>query len=211
MTKLRAAAAAALMLLVWSAATNADSYGPWNLTVQPGGGSAALPMAGGGDVSMRRDGNSLHVVVRGPRAGLASLCLGSESRIRILHASAAVGEAVYERDGARWLRRTNFDFKLRDGGTGPPTEADRQAYLTAMGWVANSSRTGDAPREFTVRLGDDAAFLGVTFLATSESMALSHWPASMHDDCRAVKVAQGFLPDTAAFDPASWHRISRVP
>lgn len=58
-------------------------------------------MIGGGEVSILRTGDELHVVVTGPKAGLASLCVADDSRVRILHASAAVGEAIYERAAAR--------------------------------------------------------------------------------------------------------------
>jgi hypothetical protein len=66
------------------------------------------PMTGGGEVSIRRDGEDLRVSVRGRRAGLASLCIGDHSRVRILHASAAVGEATYEREGERWALKSGF-------------------------------------------------------------------------------------------------------
>jgi hypothetical protein len=59
--------------------------------------TAPLPMIGGGEVTLRQDGDDLRVTVTGPRAGLASVCVGDESRVRILHASAAIGEAAYER------------------------------------------------------------------------------------------------------------------
>jgi hypothetical protein len=168
---------------------------------------ASSPMVGGGQVTLRHDGNDLHVAVTGPRAGLASLCVGDESRVRILHASAAIGEAAYERSAERWVLKSKFEFKLRDTRTGPPSEADRTQYLSTMGWVANASRTGDVTRTFTVHLGERIRYLGVTYLATDEPMALSHWPASMDDGCREMKIAQGYLPDTAQFRPAGWHRI----
>ena len=169
--------------------------------------TAPKPMIGGGEVTMRQDGDDLRVTVTGPRAGLASLCVGDESRVRILHASAAVGEATYERSGDRWILKAGFDFKLRDTRTGPPSDADRTLYLSTMGWVANASRTGDPVRVFTVRLSEPIRFVGITFLATDEPMAMSHWPASMDDDCRALKIAQGYLPDSALFRPMSWHRL----
>ena len=53
----------------------------------------------------------------------------------------------------------------------------------------------------------DVRFLGVTFLTTDEPMTMSHWPASMEDDCRAVRIAQGHLAETAQFRPATWHRV----
>jgi hypothetical protein len=169
--------------------------------------AAPLPMIGGGEVTLRQEGEALRVTVTGPRAGLASLCVGDDSRVRILHASAALGEATYEKSGDRWMLKSGFEFKLRDARTGPPSEADRAQYLSTMGWVANASRAGDPVRAFTVHVSERTRFLAVTFLATDEPMTLSHWPASMDDGCREMKVAQGYLPDTAQFRPAGWHRI----
>jgi hypothetical protein len=169
--------------------------------------AAPSQMVGGGQVTLRQDGGDLHVTVTGPRTGLASLCIGNESRVRILHASAAIGEAAYERSAEQWVLRSKLEFKLRDTRTGPPSEADRTQYLSTMGWVANASRSGDVTRTFTVHLGERIRYLGVTYLATDEPMALSHWPASMDDGCREMKIAQGYLPDTAQFRPAGWHRI----
>jgi hypothetical protein len=168
---------------------------------------AATPMAGGGEVSLRRDGDTMHVVVVGPRAGLASLCVGDESRVRILHASAAVGEATYARSGESWTLTSGFDFKLRESRTGSPSESERRQFLTEMGWVANASNAGDPRREFTIRLAKTREFVGVTFYVTSEPAGISHWPAQMDDDCRAVKVAQGYLPERASFRPDRWHQI----
>jgi hypothetical protein len=165
------------------------------------------PMTGGGQVSLRRDGNILHITVSGPRKGLASLCVAEESRVRILHASAALGEAAYEKRGEVWTLASGFDFKLRDSRTGPPSEADRRGYFETMGWSANSSNAGAPVREFAIRLTDSIRSLGVAFLSIDEPMAVSYWPASMDDDCRANQIAQGYLPKSAQFRPSTWHAM----
>ena len=172
-------------------------------------GDQQSPMAltGGGEVTLSRTGEFLDVAVEGPRAGLASLCVGDDSRVRIMHASAAVGEANYEKDGDRWILKSGFEWKLRDARTGPPTEEQVNAFLASVGWTANASRAGDPRRNFRIRLTERTRYLAVTFLTTDEPMAVSHWPADMNDDCRAVKVAQGFLPQTARFDPDDWHQV----
>jgi hypothetical protein len=167
----------------------------------------AAPMSGGGELAVRRAGEMLQVVVTGPRPGLASLCVGDESRVRILHASAAVGEATYVRSNGGWTLTSGFDFKLRDSRTGPPSESSRREFLTNMGWIANASNAGDPRREFSIQLSSALTFLGAAFYATSEPARVSHWPPQMDDDCRAVKVVQGFLPAQASFRPATWHPI----
>jgi hypothetical protein len=172
------------------------------------GQPAVHELTGGGSLSIRRDGDQLLVSVTGPRAGLASLCLGDGSRVRILHASAAIAEAIYEKSGADWTLASGFgQFALRETRTGPPPEADRRAFFDAKGWVANASNAGTVAREFTIRVDQRARYLGVAFYATSAPEAVSYWPATMSDDCRAVKVAQGFLPATAQFRPDSWYPV----
>ena len=164
-------------------------------------------MIGGGEVSIRKTAGELHVVVTGPRAGLASLCAADDSRVRILHASAAIGEATYDRAAGAWLLKSTFDFKLRDSRRdGPSADADRSQYFNVMGWVANASNAGNPRREFRIRLAG-LRFLGITFMTTDEPMAVSYWPSTVTDDCTSVKVAQGFLPERAEFQPATWHRI----
>lgn len=166
------------------------------------------PLSGGGEVSLRQDGSSLHVAIKGPRAGLASLCVGDDARVRILHASAAVGEATYEKAGDHWKLTSGFEWKLRDSPrTGAPSQADVSQFLADKGWVANASSAGAPSRAFTIRLSDRIRFVGITFLAIDEPMSVSHWPAAMADDCRALKVAQGYLPDTARFNPSAWHHV----
>jgi hypothetical protein len=175
---------------------------------QPSGfRNVAAQLEGGGDVAVRRAVDALHVTVTGPRAGLASLCVGNESRVRILHASAAVGDALYERTGDAWVLKRGFEWKLRDSGTDPPAAEASDEFFATSGWTANPSRTGAPRRDFTIALSADVRFVGVAFLSTGDPMAVSHWPSSIDDDCRAVKVAQGYLPETARFTPQRWHKV----
>ena len=164
-------------------------------------------LVGGGEVSIVRDAEVWRVTVTGPAAGLASLCLADESGVRILHASAAVGEGLYERSGDTWALESGFDFKLRDKPKNPKADAERDAFFKSKGWLANADNSGTRPREFVIRQSDKPRWLGVTFFTTSEPMAVSYWPEAMDDDCRAKKVAQGYLDPTAQFHPERWHRL----
>ena len=173
-------------------------------------GATTAALAGGGTVRILPRGEFVYVAVHGPRAGLASLCAAKGGVVRILHASAAVGEARYERGVSTWKQTSAFDFKLRDAPRAgrSPTSPEYADYLRAAGWVANSSAAGSPDREFQVR-ADAIDALGVTFLATSEPMSLSYWPATIADDCTSTPIAQGYLPASASFDPSTWHRLNR--
>ena len=88
------------------------------------------------------------------------------------------------------------------------SERPDEQFFASTGWTANPSRTGDPQRNFRIRVTDRTRYLGVTFLTTSEPMAVSYWPAAINDDCRAVKISQGYLPETARFDPRNWHKVN---
>ena len=120
-------------------------------------------LTGGGEVSIVRDADVWRVTVTGPKAGLASLCLADETSVRILHASAAVGEGVYERSGDTWALGSGFDFKLRDKPKNPKADAERDAFFAAKGWLANADNSGTRPREFVIRHSDEPRWLGVTW------------------------------------------------
>jgi hypothetical protein len=166
-----------------------------------------LAMTGGGDVVVSREADLLRVSITNARRGLAHLCVAEDSKVRILHASAALGEAVYERHGAGWRLVSGFEFTLRDRRDTPPSPAERDAFLKATGWLANSDNSGKAPREFSLRLSPTIKSVAAVYLALDEPMSVSHWPATVADDCAATKMVQGFLAPQAQFSPGEWFSL----
>lgn len=170
-------------------------------------GARREPLLGGGEVSLLSRGEFLYVSVRGPGKGLASLCVAKGKSVRILHASAALGDATFERWGDVWMKRKGFVWTLREAPHGGPSDEAKADALARSGWLSNASAHGSPDREFQI-LARDVEAIGVTFLAT-DTMTVSSWPSSMNDDCRRAKIAQGYLPDTARFEPATWARIAK--
>ncbi len=201
---------AAILLILFFAATLAAApridgvIGPdeW-------AGARRQALEGGGEALLLREGDVLYVAVAGPRPGIASLCVGNDTRVSILHASAALGTATYEKDGAQWRRRRNFEYVVRDSPrTGPPSEEEKAKHLAEEGWLANSSRSAAPAREFAVRLTPERVALGVAFLGTDDPPAVSHWPSTIGDDCKAVRLGQGWADEVQRFAPMTWDPIA---
>jgi hypothetical protein len=171
-------------------------------------GAMTERLEGGGTLRLLQRGEFLYIAVEGLGPGLASVCAARGATVRILHASAAVGEARYERGAAGWTKMKGFAWRLRDSPrSGPPAVAQNDEFLRDAGWLANPNASGSPQREFQIRAADVDA-IGVTFLTTTEPMKIARWPATIKDDCGNLRVAQGFLPESTTFDPASWYRVS---
>jgi hypothetical protein len=155
-------------------------------------------------VWLRREGGFLHVAVMGPATGFPTLFVGTGDRVEVLHASAALGEVAYLRQGEAWIRQGAFDWQVRDRDVSEATlAAERSAFLAAHGWLAHASRRGAPVRTFRLRLRPDRRLLAVVFLAT-ETMTPSWWPATLQDDCRNLPLLRGETPDTLHFAPSQW-------
>jgi hypothetical protein len=165
-------------------------------------------LEGGGDVRLVVRRGSLYLGIRGPAAGLATVCVADASGVRLLHASAALGDARYERAGDGWAKRSDFAWQLRDTRAGGPVSADKEAFFAARGWLANASAAGAPHREFRIDLGGGVTSVAVAYLSTGSPMAVSRWPATADDDCVSVPLGQGKLAERGAFSPEKWHLVS---
>lgn len=171
-------------------------------------GAARHALTGGGDVLLMMRNGTLYVAVRGAKRGLASLCIGDERRVAILHSSAALGTAAYARDGERWSRRADFDYELRDSPrTGAPSEDAKARHMLQWSWLANPSHTGAPIREFAIQASDARRFLAVAFVTVDEPMTIAYWPETVNDDCAALRLGQGWAGESQVFAPARWYRI----
>ncbi len=120
---------------------------------------------------------------------------------RILHASAAVGDAVYVGQGLR----SEFKFALRTTDTG----AVQRAYLAEHRWVATNQAMSRTDREMQIDLElldrtNRRLALGLYRMPGDSSIA---WPAGLADGCTATKTVQGYLPPSATFEREKWVRL----
>ena len=159
----------------------------------------------GSEVLLLRLGQQLYVGVVGSARGYPSLCIGDFEQTEILHASAALGSAVYARAGQRWLRRDAFEWRLRAAS---PPAIERELFFRQYGWLSTASSTEASAREFHIALRRHRRFLGVTFLST-DTMQSEYWPSTMRDECSNLELLRGDAPKTLRFEPSSWHERDR--
>jgi hypothetical protein len=125
--------------------------------------------------------------------------------INILHASAALGTASYQKEADKWLLTREFTWFCRDTSDSPEARAEREAFLMAEGWVATNSYIGNPNEmEFQVKREEDALPLAVTFIVVPGNSP-TFWPTGLQD---ATSRSLDELPERINFTPDEWGVLS---
>lgn len=149
-------------------------------------------------------GSSLYVGVEAGQ-GFPHVCLFDGERVRILHASASLGTAVYEREGEGWRRTEAFDWVARDADEAVARDEQRAENLTQRGWAATTMGMGE-PGHTELQIDLDPATTAkvrwavTVFGATGATV----WPPTVSDGCADTKLLMGEPPEQAQFDPSTW-------
>ena len=67
-------------------------------------GARTKDLAGGGELLLMHDDGYLYLGIRSRTMGYGSVCIAQDNQISILHSSAALGTAVFEKDEDDWRR-----------------------------------------------------------------------------------------------------------
>lgn len=169
-----------------------------------------VPLGTGGHAMLQHNGTHLFIALVGRRAGIGSLCTMSKDEVQILHASAALGTAVFKRDAdsaGKWINTRPFTWTNRDTGDTPEAMADRKKFLDAEGWFANALREGSVKREYQIRIAGRREIplaLGFMGFIRKGEFDLSSWPEKLPDACGELDLASGDLEREYMFDPETW-------
>ncbi len=166
-------------------------------------------------VRLQHDGSALYIAIESPADGFTSLCLGTNDRVQILHASAALGAVDFRRTGGTWAPdQGSFVHGMRDPSLTDVAIAQRQAYFSQNGWAASTARMGGGRvQEFKIDMKRIATRLAVAYYVTTGPGAVMTWPDSMPatDGCAALPLVRGDVVSGLTFDPSRWAPISLVP
>ena len=221
-----AASTALLLLFGWSAAADQDSVihvpvgrapsidgtiheAEWDDAVQ-------VPLRGGEGLFLKRAGAHLYVAIRGASGGIASVCLGTADRIRVLHASTALITASYEWTDGSWRLVHGFRGPRQASGESfgrgeRLSDEYKSAQLTQYGWTANVVEAGEATdMEYQIELPSEVElpqFVSVAFLQARARTRLAYAPATLADASLDPDLIEGSAQDGLEFDPSSWHEI----
>jgi hypothetical protein len=168
--------------------------------------AVSVELSAGGHALLKHDGDYVYIAFRAERPGIGSVCALMRGDVHVLHASAALGTAIYTRVDGSWMAAQAFRWSNRDTGENAAAIRDRNRFIIREKWFANAARQAQPEREFQLAYerGTRQLPIALSFLEVEPRTRLTTWPARLTDGCTSVRLAQGFLEEHLQFSPTHW-------
>lgn len=156
----------------------------------------------GSRILAKHDGQDLYLALDGKRNSIASIHLQEGTKVRILHASAALGDADYAKSGEKWNPGKGFAWVCRGMNDSPESLAEQAKFYGDNGWLSNTG-----PELTTREYKISKKILGPMAIALygfePEAVVVS-LPLNVDDDALHAKLICGWQPEGLAFSPQTW-------
>lgn len=153
---------------------------------------------------MHADGD-LYLGLRANEPGMiaANVFIRRGDEISILHASAALGTAIYQLGEDNWQQTQDFTWQCRSTSLSAAAQAERDAFLLQDGWVAANGRMGTPNElEYQIKIPAGDFRLAAVYIQSSPPYKKTPWPARLTDD--TIEPTPGGLPKMFYFSPEEW-------
>ena len=169
-------------------------------------GAVRVRLGAKGHALLLHDGNNLYIALVGREPGISTVCALGGKDVLILHASAALGTAVFTQDNNKWLLKRGFTWTNRDTSQSSGALMEKRKTLRAEGWFANTSPTTLTDREFVMHVGTQQQIPLVLghMIFTPKEQRLYYWPEEVVDGCADLELAGGYTDREYTFDPDTW-------
>jgi len=171
-------------------------------TFSPGEWDSALTtdLTNGGELMLMHEDGFLYLGIRSRAMGFGSICAAGDNRISILHSSAGLGTAVFERDGDDWRRTQQFSYCCWGAN-----ERVLDEFLQRSGWVASIGPMGvPEEMEYQIAMNDRPLNLAVVYVDDFTFQSPLYWPANLGDDCLGLALIPEDPPERLLFSPETW-------
>ena len=168
-------------------------------------GATIESFADGSQLFLMRNGEFLYVGIRAkePRTIAANIFIQRGDEISILHASAALGTAIYRRGEDGWQQVQDFTWRCRNTGSSEAAQAERAEFLQDEDWLAANSLMGTPNElEYQIEIPDQDFRLAAVYIKSTPPYEEIPWPGNLDDVC--IRPTPGGIPSTILFKPEMW-------
>jgi len=127
--------------------------------------------------------------------------------IAVLHTSAALGTAIYQKDAPVWQQTQGFSWCCRSTNRVEAAQAELDVFLQQEKWVSINTRMGTPQElEYQIEMTGETLRLAVTFMLASGTNQKFSWPNDLNDAC--MQSFEGGFPLQLQFSPDTWETIT---
>jgi len=162
----------------------------------------------GSELLMKYHEGYLYLGIRASAPGMivGNIFVDYGDHVSILHSSAALGTAIYEKSTDGFQQTQDFVWCCRSSSNSPSAQAERDTFLQQEGWVADNSYMGTPQElEYKIAMPDGSLRLAVTFTPASDVSVRIYWPLSLADD--SIEPPQGEFPKNMQFSLSTWATV----
>jgi hypothetical protein len=147
----------------------------------------------------------MYLAVRATTRGIPSPLIVRGSDVRVLHASAALGTAIYTQEEEAWILTQGFTWQCRTRGFTASAVAERDLFLEQEGWLGTIGYLGTPTEfEYLILLGEEPLQMLFLFLETTNPFQVLSWPVFPDTAASYLEIITGPIPGEATFDLNSW-------
>jgi hypothetical protein len=170
-----------------------------------------VELPGGGELLLLHDGSYLYLGLHAPARIVGSVFLDQGNQIQVLHSSAALGTALYEKGEGGWQRMKEFVWSCRDTSESDQAQTERATHLREEGWLASNTMVGTpGEMEYQIAIPANTLRLAVAFEQISDKTIFG-WPENLGDDTRNKGLIGGDPPQKVQFSPEQWMTVIAAP
>jgi len=180
-------------------------------TISPGEWDDAVveSFADGSELLLMYADDYLYLGIRAksPEMIAGNVFIQRGDEISIMHSSAALGTAIFQRGNDIWQQTQDFIWQCRSTSQSDTAQAERDAFLQQEGWVALNSYMGTPNElEYQIEISEQTIHMAVVYIKASPPYEKIPWPAGLDDD--SILPTQGGLPPEMQFSPNLWGIIA---
>jgi len=161
-------------------------------------------------IFLKHTDGHLFLGIQATTMGVGSPLVVVGEEIHVLHTSAALGTAIYAREGDVWKLRQDFTWQCRSTDFSTYAQNERARFLERNRWLGTIGYLGDPTQfEYQIACGEGPLTLLFLFAEFTDSLQLLSWPLAAEDAAQYTELVTGTAPTELCFQVGDWATLER--
>jgi hypothetical protein len=173
--------------------------------------AAVQLFADGSEIYFMVSSSDLYVAIRNIEGGMiaGNVFLEQGDRVFVMHSSAALGTAIYQKEGDDFRKIKDFVWCCRSKIDDETSRSARKDFYDEEGWLGGNSFIGaENELEYLISLDGSSARMAVNFILADGGGEKQVWPVGLEDG--VAQPAAGGFPDLIAFALDEWISLEDI-